>query len=68
MKENKPLLERIIEESNRQKLEQAAVEMYTLFSELCKAGFEKEDAMAILLAMMKNGNPAGNESKNEDVR
>lgn len=54
MSEEKFSFEKMLSESNRLKIREAAVEMFQLFTELCDAGFEKQDAIIILLGMMKN--------------
>ena len=44
-----------LEESNLRQLKQASVELYQIYQELQKAGFDKQEAMTLMIALTRNG-------------
>lgn len=59
----KMIFEKAIAESNAEALKQAAEGMYQIFTALQKAGFDKQEAMTVMIAMTQNGKTKENDPK-----
>lgn len=54
MSENSELFEKILEESNLQELKNSAVQLYQVYKSLIDAGFNDQQAMTLMVAIIHN--------------
>lgn len=55
MSENSQLFGKILEESNLHELKKAADGMYQIYRSFTEAGFDKSEAMMLMLSIMQGG-------------
>ena len=54
MIENSELFEKILEESNLQELKDSAVQLYQVYKSFIDAGFNDQQAMTLMVAIIHN--------------